>query len=152
MSLRAWLAHPWVLRISGWILAAVMLGAAIPKIMDPPGFAQSIHAYGIVPMAWVTPLALLLPWLEAITALGLLFGIARRSAAALILAMLLVFIFGLGLNLIRGNPVDCGCFGASKVQRTKEQRLFDMKLGILRDVGLALLALHAISARRTKTE
>lgn len=147
MSPRAWLGHPWVLRLSRWGLAAVMLGAAIPKIMDPPGFAESIHAYRIVPMAWLGPVALTLPWLEAITALGLMAGLARRSAAVLILSLLAAFIGGLSLNLLRGNPVDCGCFGVSAVQKTREQRLLDMKLEILRDLGLALLALHAIAGR-----
>jgi uncharacterized membrane protein YphA (DoxX/SURF4 family) len=128
-----------------------MIGAAIPKLADPPGFAQSIFAYRILPMAAVLPLALALPWLELLTALALVAGIARRNAAGLILAMMVAFTAGLGLNLARGNPVDCGCFGASKVQLTTQQRLFDMKMAILRDLGLALLALHSVwgvSARR----
>jgi uncharacterized membrane protein YphA (DoxX/SURF4 family) len=138
------LLHPWTLRISRWLLAAVMIGAAIPKLADPPGFAQGIFAYRILPMAAVLPLALMLPWLELLTALALALGLAQRSAAGLILAMMLAFSAGLGLNLARGNPVDCGCFGPSKVVKTKDQRLFDMKLAILRDLGLAVLAAHAI--------
>jgi uncharacterized membrane protein YphA (DoxX/SURF4 family) len=141
-----WLAHPLLLRISRGVLAVVMLLAAVPKLMDPPGFAQAVFAYGLLPMALVAPLALTLPWLEALTALGLVLGVARRSAAALILFLMLVFMGGLGFNLAKGNPVDCGCFGASKVQRTRDQRLFDMKLALLRDLGLALLALHALLA------
>ena len=144
------LLHPWTLRLSRWLLAAVMIGAAIPKIVDPPGFAHSIFAYRLLPMAAVLPLALVLPWLELLTALGLVAGLARRTAGGLILALMLVFIGGLGLNLVRGNPVDCGCFGTSKVQRTKEQRLFDMKLAVLRDLGLALLALHAMWGARAR--
>lgn len=129
-----------------------MLFAAVPKIIDPPGFAQSIFAYGLLPMAFVAPLALTLPWLEALTALGLVLGVARRSAAAVILSLLLIFIGGLGFNLARGNAVDCGCFGTSKVQRTKEQRLFDMKLALLRDLGLALLALQVLWASKRGPE
>lgn len=142
----SWLAHPLVLRVSRIVLATVMLMAAIPKLMDPPGFAQAVYAYGLLPMALVAPLALTLPWLETLTALGLVLGVARRGAAILILLLMLVFLGGLGVNLTKGNPVDCGCFGASKVQKTREQRLFDMKLAMLRDVGLALLALHALLA------
>ena len=148
----SWLVHPLVLRVSRWVLAAVMLFAAVPKLMDPPGFAQTIFAYGLLPMALVAPLALTLPWLEVLTALGLVLGVARRSAAALILFLMLVFIGALGFNLAKGNPVDCGCFGASKVHKTRDQRLFDMKLAMLRDVGLALLALHALLARTGQSE
>jgi len=148
----SWLVHPLVLRISRGGLAVVMIWAAVPKLGDPPGFAQSIFAYGLLPMALVAPLALTLPWLEALTALGLVLGVARRSAAALILVMLLIFMGGLGFNLAKGNPVDCGCFGASKVQQTREQRLFDMKMAMLRDLGLALLALHTLLAPTGKPE
>lgn len=147
-----WLTHPLVLRGSRGMLAVVMLLAAVPKLMDPPGFAQTVFAYGLLPMALVAPLALTLPWLEALTAMGLVLGIARRSAAALILLLMLVFMGGLGFNLAKGNPVDCGCFGASKVQRTREQRLFDMKMALLRDLGLALLALHSLLAPAKKPE
>lgn len=152
MNLRVWLVHPLVLRVSRWVLAVVMLFAAIPKLGDPPGFAQAVFAYGLLPMALVAPLALTLPWLEALTALGLVLGMARRSAAAMILFLMLVFMGGLGFNLAKGNPVDCGCFGASKVQKTREQRLFDMKIAMLRDLGLALLALHVLLAPARKPE
>ena len=152
MKVRVWLVHPLVLRVSRIVLAAVMLMAAVPKLMDPPGFAQAVFAYGLLPMALVAPLALTLPWLEALTALGLVLGVARRGAAILILLLMLVFLGSLGFNLVKGNPVDCGCFGASQVQKTKEQRLFDMKLAMLRDVGLALLALHALLAPSRKPQ
>ena len=148
----SWLVHPLVLRVSRGVLAVVMITAAVSKLGDPPGFAQTIFAYGLLPMALVAPLALTLPWLEALTALGLVLGVARRSAAALILALMLAFMGGLGFNLVKGNPVDCGCFGASKVQKTREQRLFDMKMSMLRDLGLALLALQALLATGTKQE
>lgn len=147
-----WLVHPLVLRVSRWVLAGVMLFAAVPKLADPPGFAQTIFAYGLLPMALVAPLALTLPWLEALAALGLVLGVARRSAAALILFLMVVFMGGLGFNLAKGNPVDCGCFGASKVQKTRDQRLFDMKMAMLRDLGLALLALHSLLAPERKPE
>ncbi len=147
-----WLVHPLVLRLSRWLLAAVMLFAAVPKLLDPPGFAQAVFAYGLLPMALVAPLALTLPWLELLTALGLVFGVARRSAAALILVLMVVFTAGLGFNLAKGNPVDCGCFGTAKVQKTKDQRLFDMKMALLRDLGLALLALHGALAQTSKPE
>jgi len=148
----SWLVHPLVLRLSRGALAVVMIWAAVSKLGDPPGFAQTIFAYGLLPMALIAPLALALPWLEALTALGLLLGVARRSAAALILALMLAFMGGLGFNLAKGNPVDCGCFGASKAQRTREQRLFDMKMAMLRDLGLALLALHTLLAPAGKPE
>ena len=66
--------------------------------------------------------------------------LARRLGNAGITILLIVFIVALGINLARGKPVDCGCFGTAKVQKTDAERLKDMKLVILRDVGLLLLA------------
>ena len=149
-SLGHWLSHPWSLRLSRWFLGAVMLYAAWPKIVDPPGFAQAVHGYGLLPLGAVAPLALVLPWIEAGSGLALLTGLGRRAGAVLVLAAMFTFSAALALNLARGNPVDCGCFGGAKVARTKEQRLGDMKLALLRDLALALLALQAL--RRPNSE
>jgi len=123
-----------------FVLAAFFVLAGIAKIADPPGFAHEIHNYGLVPGKLVNSMALILPWLEVITGVGLFLGIARRSAARLLGILLIVFIVALGINLARKKPVDCGCFGTAKVQKTDAERLKDMKLVILRDVGLLLLA------------
>ena len=83
-----------------------------------------------------------------ITGVGLFLGIARRSAARILGILLIVFIVALSINLFRGKPVDCGCFGLSTVQKTDADRLKEMKLVILRDVGLLLLAGQILYATR----
>src|SRR5262245_8400700 len=102
----------------------------------------------MVPSALVTALALILPWLEVVTGAALFLGIARRTAAKVLAILLLVFIAALGVNLARGHPVDCGCFGTSKVQKTETERLRDMKIAIARDVGLLILAAQILLATR----
>lgn len=143
-------AHPWTLRLGAWLLGGVMLGAALSKIADPPGFMRSIHPYHLLPDGLLAPLALTLPWLESLCGLALILGPARRGAAALTLALMVVFLGALGLNRLRGNPVDCGCFGGSHAPRTREERLRDMDLAMLRDLGLALLALNLLLPRRAR--
>jgi len=138
--LRGRLASEWLTVRVQFVLAAFFVLAGIAKIADPPGFAHEIHNYGLVPGKLVNAMALILPWLEVITGVGLFLGIARRSAARLLGILLIVFIVALGINLARKKPVDCGCFGTAKVQKTDAERLKDMKLVILRDVGLLLLA------------
>lgn len=141
-------AHPWTLRLCAWLLGGVMLAAAWSKIADPPGFAQSLHGYRLLPEAALAPLALFLPWLEALCGLALILGPARRGAAAITLALMVAFLGALGINRLRGNPVDCGCFGNSKVQKTRDERLRDMDWAMLRDLGLALLAINLLRVRR----
>ncbi len=131
-----------------FVLAAFFVVAGISKIADPPGFAHEIHNYKMVPGALVNAMALLLPWLEVVTGAALFLGIARRTAAKVFAVLLLVFIAALGVNLARGHPVDCGCFGTSTVQKTDAERLRDMKIAIARDVGLLILAAQILLATR----
>ncbi len=145
------LRHPWVLRIAAWLLGAAFLIAAWPKISDPPGFAEAIHAYGLVPASFLAPMALVLPWLEAVCALALITGLARRGAALLASLLLLVFMTALAINLWRGHPVDCGCFGATTAVRTAAERLTTMRWDLLRDAGLLLLGLLVLRGPKRVT-
>lgn len=142
------LASPWLTIRVQFVLAAFFVVAGAAKVADPPGFAHEIHNYGIVPGAAVNAMALVLPWLEVVTGLALFLGIAKRSAARVLGILLAVFIVALGINLARGKPVDCGCFGLSKVQKTDAERLNDMKVVILRDLGLLLLSAQILYASR----
>ncbi len=142
------LSSPWLTVRVQFVLAAFFAVAGFFKISDPPGFAHEIHNYGLLPGAAVNALALILPWLEVVAGIALFLGIARRSAARVLGILLLVFIVALSINLARGRPVDCGCFGTAKVQKTDAERLNDMKLAILRDVGLLILVGQVLHATR----
>jgi len=131
-----------------FVLAAVFVVAGFGKIADPPGFAHEIHNYALLPGVAVNALALVLPWLEVVCGLALFVGIARRSAARILGVLLVVFILALSINLIRGRPVDCGCFGTSKVEKTQAQRLADMKWAIGRDVLFLLLVGQVLASTR----
>jgi uncharacterized membrane protein YphA (DoxX/SURF4 family) len=131
-----------------FVLAAFFVVAGISKIVDPPGFAHEIHNYKMVPGALVNAMALILPWIEVVTGAALFLGIVRRTAAKILAVLLLVFIVALGVNLARGHPVDCGCFGTSTVQKTDAERLRDMKIAIARDVGLLILSAQILWATR----
>lgn len=142
------LASPWLTTRVQFVLAAVFVVAGFGKIADPPGFAHEIHNYGLLPGAAVNVLALALPWLEVVCGLALFLGLARRSAARILGALLVVFTIAISINLVRGRPVDCGCFGTSKAVKTQAERLRDMKWAVARDVGLLLLVGQVLSATR----
>ena len=142
------LLSPWLTVRVQFVLAAFFVVAAVAKIADPPGFAHEIHNFRLLPDAAVGAFALVLPWLELLAGVALFLGLWRREAAGLLAVLLVVFIGALGINLARQHPVDCGCFGTSKVERTDAERLSDMKLSILRDVGLLALAAQILAATR----
>ena len=48
------------------ILALIFTAAAIPKILDPAAFTQSVAGYQLLPDALVRFTVLTLPWLEVL--------------------------------------------------------------------------------------
>jgi len=133
------LLHPWLTVRAAFLLGAVFVVAALPKIADPPAFAKAIHAYRLFPAALVHPAALALPWLELLTGAALCLGWRLRAAALWTGTLLLAFVAALSINLARHHPVDCGCFDPHATTRSEAERLGDMRWTILRDLGLLLL-------------
>lgn len=151
---REWLASPWLTVRMQIALGALFVAAAIPKIVDPPSFAQMIYNYRIVPGSLLNLSALVLPWFELLLGVALILGIWRRTAAAWTGILLVVFIVAIGVNFARGNAIDCGCFDVNAAPKTEAQKFDDMKWTIVRDVGMLLMVgqiLYATSRRRQES-
>jgi uncharacterized membrane protein YphA (DoxX/SURF4 family) len=93
------------------IVAAIFLGAALPKIADPASFATDIDNYRMVPDAIIGPMSVVLPLLEALVGVALVTGIHARGASLVAAAMLVAFAVGMVQAIGRGIDLDCGCFG-----------------------------------------
>ena len=135
-----WLAHPWLTVRVQIALGVIFVVAALPKIVDPPSFAHMIYNYKLIPWALVKPMALVMPWIELLCGLALILGIWKETARTIIAALLLTFIIAISINLLRGNAIDCGCFDVSAANKTTEERFADMRLVILRDIGMLVMA------------
>lgn len=94
-------------------LAIIFLYAGIEKVINPDDFSVAIYNYRLLPDYAINFVAVILPWLEIIIALNLLFGINVRGAALLSALLFLTFATALTINLARGLDISCGCFGAS---------------------------------------
>jgi uncharacterized membrane protein YphA (DoxX/SURF4 family) len=134
-----WLAHPWLTIRVQIALGVIFVAAALPKIVDPPSFAHMIYNYKLIPFALIKPMALVMPWIELLCGLALILGIWKGTARTIIAALLLTFIVAISINLLRGNAIDCGCFDVSAAGKTAAERLADMRLVILRDIGMLLM-------------
>ena len=146
------LESPWLTVRTSIVLGILFVVAAWAKLKDPPAFAQEIFNYALLPSGAVNLLAIFLPWLELLCSVLLFLGIWRRAAATTIAALLLVFIAALSINLARGRPVDCGCFGVSAVVKTDAQRFTDMRWAIARDVGMLVLVIQILIATRRRSD
>jgi hypothetical protein len=97
--------------------------------MDPIKFAVIIEAYGLIPDAWIMPLAIILPLLELVFGLGLLLDI--RGFLAGITGLLMLFMAILSYGIWLGLDVDCGCFGP---QDPESEAFHSLRPALYRDV------------------
>jgi rhodanese-related sulfurtransferase/uncharacterized membrane protein YphA (DoxX/SURF4 family) len=104
----------WAYRLIRWSLFVVFLHAGATKLADPKAFAALIDAYGIVPDPLLMPLAIGLPLLEVVAAIGLVADI--RGSLAAISGMLAIFMAILIYGIRMGLDVDCGCFGPEDIE------------------------------------
>jgi uncharacterized membrane protein YphA (DoxX/SURF4 family) len=148
---QAWrerLTHPWLTVRVQIALGAIFIAAALPKISDPPSFAHMIYNYRLLPGGLINISALVMPWVELLAGLALVLGVWVRPARWLVGAMLVAFIIAISINLLRDNAIDCGCFDVSAANLTHEERIRDMWLVILRDVGMLFMVAQLAFADR----
>ena len=139
MQLGNYLRNPWLTIRVQIALGVFFVAAALPKIVDPPSFAHMVYNYRIVPGAAINLMALVMPWIELLSGLALILGIWTGTARTIVAALLVTFIIAISINLARHNAIDCGCFDVSVAGKTREERLADMHLVILRDAGMLLM-------------
>jgi putative oxidoreductase len=126
-------------------LGVTFLYASWSKIFDAQAFAQMIWNYKLIPLAMIHPLALFVPWMEVVIGLALISGVFRKGGALLAGGLLLIFMLAISINLARDNSINCGCFSTVDVPLNHEQGIWLMKVDLLRDLGLLLLALHSLA-------
>lgn len=94
-----------------YALALVLLLAVPHKLFDPATFAHSVASYAILPDILIQPAALIIPWLEIVLAVLLIFQVWMGPTLTLINLLFLVFLAALAFAQSKGLNIDCGCFG-----------------------------------------
>ncbi len=95
------------------VVGVTFVSASVYKIMDPGSFARSIWYYHLMPGSLINLIALVLPWVELLAGLALIFGVLYRGAIVWVNVMTIAFIGALTLAVARGLDIDCGCFKAA---------------------------------------
>ena len=98
------------LLIARLLLAIVFVVAGLAKLADRAGSRQAVRDFG-VPAALAAPLGIFLPLAELAVAASLIPASTAWWGAVGALALLLLFVAGIGVNLARGRKPDCHCFG-----------------------------------------
>jgi len=93
-------------------LAVIFGYAAWSKLREPwMLFAMSVDAYHVLPEWASVAVARSLPWIELLLAVLLLAGLWQRVALPAASALLGVFFALMVRSYLRGEGIDCGCFG-----------------------------------------
>ena len=94
------------------VFLGVILGwAGIVKIRNPEAFIKIVKAYNLLPEELVVLWGILFPWIELVTGLFLFLGLWHKSAVLSSSGLFLVFAAAVGINILRGADIACGCFG-----------------------------------------
>jgi uncharacterized membrane protein YphA (DoxX/SURF4 family) len=162
-----WLRHPAAYWIASLVLGGVFVYASLDKIAHPLDFARIVYRYrlagptaflGVVPANVV---AVVLPWVEAVTGLLLITGLWRREAAAVAGGLLVLFLAAVGYVVWAGIDVaHCGCFSVGGEGRSAGWTLIASDLALLavaayvmlgvppRDAGVPVAASEPLPAGR----
>jgi uncharacterized membrane protein YphA (DoxX/SURF4 family) len=100
----------WSYRIVRFVYAVLFVYAGVNKLLDPRAFATVIDAFGLLPDFLIMPIALALPMLEIIAAIGLVFDV--RGSLGVVGSLVVFFMAVVSYGIWMGLDIDCGCFGA----------------------------------------
>jgi uncharacterized membrane protein YphA (DoxX/SURF4 family) len=131
----------WFGLLSRLILGGVLFAAGWLKIFTPAKSQMSVRAYEVLPISIANFLGIALRWLEVGFGILLILGIAVRLSAIVGGGLMVVFIAAISQAWARGLSIDCGCFGGGGTVDPSETKYLSE---ILRDIGLALLALYLV--------
>ena len=105
-------------------VGTIFIWACSTKILDPSAFAREIGNYHIVPFGLENSVAIILPWLELLIGLGLIFGFFVDANALISGSLLILFNMMVIQAMIRGFNIECGC-GLKEGQMIGFQKLFE---------------------------
>jgi hypothetical protein len=112
----------------------MFLYTGVVHALDPKGFADAVANYRILPAVLVNPFAVALPLVEMITGIALILGILIPGSSLIIAGLLFVFALALGIALVKGLDISCGCFTTSKEAKSISW------IYLVRDLGLLAMA------------
>jgi uncharacterized membrane protein YphA (DoxX/SURF4 family) len=123
------------------VLAVTFIWACLHKIANPAEFGLQVATYQILPLALINLQAIILPWVELVTALLLVAGLLTRASALVTCGMNVMFIVAISLALAADLHLQCGCFASAQAGEEMDVSL------IVRDAILLVLGGYLVILR-----
>lgn len=137
----------WLGLIARLVTGGVWIVAGWLKLPDPTESVRAVRAYELLPEGVVPTVGHLLPVLEVVVGLALVFGVLTRGAALISGFLFILFIIGIASVWMRGINIDCGCFGGGGA---KDNATSAYPWEIARDTGLLALSAFLVWSPRTR--
>ena len=93
--------HPVLILVIRILLGLIFIYASYDKILDPGKFARDISNYHVVPFGLENSIAIILPWLELIIGLGIIFGVYINANTFISGGLLALFIVLIAQAILR---------------------------------------------------
>lgn len=111
------------------LLGGLFVVLSLDKIRYPLVFAEALSDYDLLPAILIPVLAVVVPWVELFSGLFLILGILSRGASLLLAGLSATFTGIIGITLLRGLDIDCGCFTHQTLARVSPFHfIFDLAL------------------------
>ena len=133
-------AHSIIALLVRFYLAYVFISACLHKIAAPTSFAVDIATYQMLPLVFINPLAIVLPYVELGTGIMLITGTKARAAALMVCGMMIMFMIALSYALAHDLSISCGCFASNAAASSDPIS----GLTMLRDSAWLILAIYVV--------
>jgi hypothetical protein len=114
----------------------IFVYASLDKIDQPSQFARIVYNYHLLPSELINLMAIIMPWVELFCGAFLILGIYKEGSVLILNVLVIIFMVAVGVNLIRGLDLECGCFTVSSKAKSAALDL------LLRDIGLLVLTIY----------
>jgi putative oxidoreductase len=110
---RALMGNRSVVLVLRLLMAVFFITSSCGKLVDIERYSvDAVYNFGVLPMVLARPFGLVMPFIELLCGLGLLFGVLTRLACLGIALMSFSFFIAKAVVLSQGRSIECGCFGA----------------------------------------
>ncbi len=117
-----------ILRI---IMGTLFIYSGFFKALDLESFGRVIILYDISPEVLVPYAAIILPFMELVVGMLLVFGYRIKASALITILLMIFWIIIISINVYRGKNFDCGCFETSR-------------FGLKEEIGISLIVRDTI--------
>ena len=130
-----------IVNISRFILGFIFIYFSYDKILDPKLFSDIVKNYDIIPFGLENLGALVLPFIEFLIGICLIFGIFINTSVIVSIILLVFFILLIGQAFLRGKSIDCGCLLSDLSEASSSEKRMYMLKRIVQDICFIVYAI-----------